>query len=135
MGVTNSVLLQEKYNREFNREDINNKNVFDSQELESELRVSKGGSEQFEIIDKGIKIVNEKDNMSLKINGSSHITLKDNTNNMTYDLLTRDSYPNKKKYCVKVDGQEYCTCDLSVINLVMNMQNMELRLKKMESKL
>ena len=79
MGVTNSVLLQEKYNREFNREDINNKNVFDSQELESELRVSKGGSEQFEIIDKGIKIVNEKDNMSLKINGSSHITLKQNS--------------------------------------------------------
>ena len=135
MGVTNSVLLQEKYNREFNREDINNKNVFDRQELESELRVSKGGSEQFEIIDKGIKIINEKDNMSLMINGASHITLKDNTNNMTYDLLTRESYPNKKKYCVKVDEQEYCTCDCSVINLVMDMQNMELRLKKMESKL
>ena len=127
MGNSNNTILQQqKYNREFNKDDINDKSKFDLQELYSQLHVTKGGSDQFTMIDKGVQVIKNSDNATLKINGLNNVVITEN--GTKFDFTTSYQYP-LRKYCVKIDGvKEYCSCDTSIIDLSMDITRLKSKL-------
>jgi hypothetical protein len=126
MGNTPSESFHQKYDREFNKEQLNDKTQFDYREVRGEFGGFKQGSDQFDLIDKGIEVVNTTNNSSLKIHDPHHITVtRDGTK---FDLVTRYENP-KTKYCVKTNGErEYCSCDLSILDLSMDIFELKSKL-------
>ena len=119
--------ISQKYTKTFNKEDLNDKSKFNRDELSAELYVPKGGS-NIQVIDKGIEIVKEKANMTLKINNPNDIILHDKNLDVNYNLTHTYQYP-LDKYCVTIDNKKkYCSCDLSIIDLSMDITELKSKL-------
>lgn len=58
--------FQQKYNREFTKDDLNDKSKFDLKEFHNSMRGFKGGAEDFDVIDKSVQVVSNNDNATLK---------------------------------------------------------------------
>lgn len=127
MGNTNSP-LQQKYNKTFTKDEINDVSKFDRTELSNYYSSLKSSPTYLEIIDKGINLVNEKDNVTLKINDLNNVMLHDKNLNVNYNLTSSYEYP-LKKYCVNTNNEKkYCSCDLSIIDLTMDITELKSKL-------
>ena len=121
---SSSSLPQTKYNRDFTSKDIQDPTQFDRTEIYNCFPHYKSNiDESLSILDQAIKIIHQKKNMTLRLRSLSDVSIRDD--NTIFDINTSYSYP-LQKYCVTVDKtKKYCSCDLSIIDLVMTVATLE----------
>ena len=103
--------------KEFTQADINNPEIFYINEIQKNIHGGNYGSSIGTLVKKGMDIVNENDNFSLKLNENPRydtIYINDKNNNDTYEIR----YINMHCVYVKVNNKkEYCFNNLSQVEL------------------